>query len=122
MRRKKRLRSDSETLEARWRVFSKKNYLQKKSFKNMDSILSSLMFDNKNNLVIFSVQPKRNWSENFLFQKPWNEKWYQTQMDKASGLRKDFDSSFHAQGQKSEKNEITFPAFYKGKRESFCFS
>lgn len=74
------------------RLSSNKKFLEKKSFKNFENILSSLMFDSKNNLVLYSTKPESGWSRNFLFQKPWtgienletlvSTKWYQTKIEK----------------------------------------
>jgi SpoVK/Ycf46/Vps4 family AAA+-type ATPase len=64
------------------RLSSKKKFLEKNSFKNVENILSFLMFDSKNNLVLYSTKPESGWSRNFLFQKPWTGKLYQTKTEK----------------------------------------
>jgi|LakMenE01Jun11ns_1017448.scaffolds.fasta_scaffold9959531_21 SpoVK/Ycf46/Vps4 family AAA+-type ATPase len=64
------------------RLSSKKKFLEKNSFKNVENIVSFLMFDSKNNLVLYSTKPESGWSRNFLFQKPWTGKLYQTKTEK----------------------------------------
>jgi SpoVK/Ycf46/Vps4 family AAA+-type ATPase len=51
-------------------------------FKVVENIVSSLMFYTKNNLLISATNLESGWSQNFLFQKPWAAKWYQTKTEK----------------------------------------